>query len=145
VSGTWVLDSQALSLYLRADRKMTARLAVALQDDIRVVIAAATIVEADYDKVHPARLDWVLSRLVAAPLTQELARTASNLLKDAGLHGHKYAIDAMVVATALAAADKPVVVLTSDVDDISTLLGNRLDRPGVGRTNSSMKVKVLAV
>ncbi|SPF02787.1 hypothetical protein SMA5143A_3545 [Streptomyces sp. MA5143a] len=29
MSGTWVLDSEALSLYLRGDRTMTARLAVA--------------------------------------------------------------------------------------------------------------------
>jgi hypothetical protein len=145
VSGTWVLDSEALSLYLRADRKMTARLAVALQDDVRVVIAAATIVEADYVEVHPARLDWVLSRLVTAPLTQDLARFASSLLKRAGLHGHKYAIDAMVVATALAATDMPVTVLTSDVDDISTLLGDRLVRPALNRAGSSARVKVLGV
>jgi hypothetical protein len=145
VSGTWVLDSGALSLYLRADRKMTARLAVALQDDVRVVIAAATIVEADYAAVHPARLDWALSRLAVVPLTQDLARAASNVLKSAGRHGHKYAIDAMVVATALAAADKPVTVLTSDVDDISTLLGDRLDRAGAERTGSSSKVKILPV
>jgi Mg-chelatase subunit ChlI len=145
VSGTWVIDSEALSLYLRADRKMTARLVVAAQDDVRVVIGAATIVEADYVGVHPARLDWALSRLVAVPLTQDLARAASNLLKSAGLHGHKYAIDAMVVATALAAVDRPVTMLTSDVDDISTLLGDRLDRAGAGRTGSSVKVKVLAV
>ncbi|MGA5700163.1 DNA-binding protein [Peterkaempfera bronchialis] len=124
---------------------MTARLAVALQDDVRVVIAAATIVEADYVAVHPARLDWALSRLVAVPLTQDLARAASNLLKSAGLHGHKYAIDAMVVATALAATDKPVTVLTSDVDDISTLLGERLDGAGPGRAGSSAQIKVLAV
>ena len=145
MSGTWVLDSEALSLYLQADRKMTARLAAALQGDVRVVIAAATFVEADCVKVHPARLDWVFSRLVSVPLTRELARAASNLLKDAGLHGHKYAIDAMVVATALAAADKPLTVLTSDADDISTLLGDRLDRPGLGRTGSSVQVRVLAV
>lgn len=45
MSGTWILDSEALSRYLRADRKMTARLAAALEDDIRVVISAVTIVE----------------------------------------------------------------------------------------------------
>jgi hypothetical protein len=50
-----------------------------------------------------------------------------------------------VVATALAAADKPVTVLTSDVDDISTLLGDRLDRAGAERTGSSSKVKILPV
>jgi hypothetical protein len=41
------------------------------------------------------------------PLTKDLARQASGLLKSAGLHGHKYAIDAMVAATAIAATDKP--------------------------------------
>jgi hypothetical protein len=127
VSGTWILDSEALSQYLRADRKMTARLAVAVEDDIRVVISAATIVEADHDKVHPARLAWTLSRLTVEPLTMDLARQASDLLKSAGLHGHKYAIDAMVTATAIAATDKPVQVLTSDADDIEKLLGERLD------------------
>jgi hypothetical protein len=106
---------------------MTARLAVALEDDIRVVISAATIVEADHDKVHPARLAWTLSRLTVEPLTKDLARQASDLLKSAGLHGHKYAIDAMVTATAIAATDKPVQVLTSDADDIEKLLGERLD------------------
>ncbi|AXI77180.1 hypothetical protein [Peterkaempfera bronchialis] len=82
---------------------------------------------------------------MAVPLTQDLARAASNLLKSAGLHGHKYAIDAMVVATALAATDKPVTVLTSDVDDLSTLLGERLDGAGPGRAGSSAQIKVLAV
>ncbi|MFC1407844.1 type II toxin-antitoxin system VapC family toxin [Streptacidiphilus sp. N1-12] len=145
MSGTWVLDSEALSLYLRADRKMTARLAVALQDDVRVVSAAATVVEADHAAVHPARLDWALSRLVVVPLTLDLARAASKLLRSTGLHGHKYAIDAMVVATALALPDRPVSVLTSDVDDIATLLGDRLDRSGPGRAFSPAQVRVLPV
>jgi hypothetical protein len=124
---------------------MTARLAVALEDDIRVVISAATIVEADHDKVHPARLAWTLSRLTVEPLTKDLARQASDLLKSAGLHGHKYAIDAMVTATAIAATDKPVQVLTSDADDIEKLLGERLDRSNAQRGADNSKVKVLTV
>lgn len=140
-----MLDSEALSLYLRADRKMTARLAVAVEDDIRVVVAAATIVEADHASVHPARLDWVLSQLAVVPLTRDLARSASRLLKSAGLHGHKYAIDAMVVATALAAADKPVTALTSDPQDLTALLAHRLDRGGPGRPADPSKARVLPV
>ncbi|MBV9025930.1 MAG: PIN domain-containing protein [Streptomycetaceae bacterium] len=145
MSGTWILDSEALSLYLRADRKMTARLAVALEDDIRVMISAATIVEADHDRLHPARLAWTLSRLTVEPLTKNLARQASDLLKAAGVHGHKYAIDAMVTATAIAASDKPVQILTSDVDDLETLLGDRIDRSRKGRGSANSQVKVLPV
>jgi hypothetical protein len=145
VSGTWILDSEALSLYLRADRKMTARFAAALEDDIRVVISAATIVEADHDKVHPARLAWTLSRLTVEPLTKHLARQASDLLKSAGLHGHKYAIDAMVTATAIAVSDQPVTILTSDIDELARLLGERLDRSSVERGADRSKVKVIPV
>lgn len=48
------------------------------------------------------------------------------LLREAGgLAGHKYAIDAMVAATALRSA-KPVTVLTSDTEDMVMLCG-----PGV--------------
>jgi hypothetical protein len=145
VSGTWILDGEALSLYLRADRKMTARLAVALEDDIRVVISAATIVEADHDKVHPARLAWTLSRLTVEPLTKDLARRASDLLKSAGLHGHKYAIDAMVTATAITTSDKPARILTSDPDDLEKLLGECLDRSSLERGADNSKVKVFPV
>ncbi|RAY14768.1 hypothetical protein DPM19_13595 [Actinomadura craniellae] len=60
--------------------------------------------------------------MVIAPVTAEIARHAAGLLADAGLHGHKYAIDAMLSATALAAPG-PVTVLTSDPDDIANLCG----------------------
>ena len=145
MSGTWVLDSEALSRYLRADRKMTARLAVALEDDIRVVISAVTIVEADHDRVHSARLAWTLSRLTVEPLTKDLAQRASGLLESAGLHGHKYAIDAMVAATAITTADKPARILTADPDDLEKLLGERLDRSSQPRGAGNSKVKVVPV
>ena len=145
MSGTWVLDSEGLSAYLRADKKMTARLSIALKDDIRVVVAAATIVEADHAAVHPARMDWVLSRLVVIPVTREIARSASELLRKAGLHGHKYAIDSIVVATALAVPDKPAAILTSDAEDISVLLGDRLHRGGPGRPADPSSVRVIPV
>jgi hypothetical protein len=42
------------------------------------------------------------------------------LLRAAGLHGHKYAIDAMLCATALQHPGR-VTILTSDVEDIGLL------------------------
>lgn len=45
---------------------------------------------------------------------------AAALLQNAGPHGHKYAIDAMLCATALTYPGR-VTVLTSDVEDIRLL------------------------
>ncbi|MFC8828869.1 PIN domain-containing protein [Streptomyces sp. NPDC057137] len=116
-----MLDSEALSRYLRADKEMTALLAVAVKRDIRVVVSAVTIVEADPNAAHKARMSWALSRLVVEPVTKETAARAVEILRDAGgLAGHKYAIDAMVVATALREPG-PVTILTSDTEDILML------------------------
>ncbi|QKW48828.1 type II toxin-antitoxin system VapC family toxin [Streptomyces buecherae] len=126
MSGTWVLDSEALSLYLRADKEVTALLAVAAKRDVRVLVSAVTIVEADPGGVHKARMAWALSRLVVEPVTKEIAAHAVTLLQDAGqLAGHKYAIDAMVAATALRQPG-PVTVLTSDTEDLRTLCGKAI-------------------
>jgi hypothetical protein len=51
-------------------------------------------------------------------VTESCARRAAALLSGAGMHGHKYAIDAMLCATALAAPG-PVTVLTSDPEDLA--------------------------
>ncbi len=47
---------------------------------------------------------------------------AIDLLRAARLHGHRYAIEAIVAATARRAV-KPVIVLTSDEDDMTKLCG----------------------
>ncbi|MFE0422211.1 PIN domain-containing protein [Streptomyces sp. NPDC058953] len=121
-----VLDSEALSLLLRNDRKMAARLEVSRQTGVTVLVSVLTIVEAVQGKTDLARLKWVLSRLQVEPVSHEDSMTAVTLLRDAGgLHGHKYAIDAVVAALALR-APAPVVVLTSDQDDWSKLCGNRV-------------------
>ncbi|MEU9032264.1 PIN domain-containing protein [Streptomyces sp. NPDC048383] len=121
-----VLDSEALSLLLRNDRGMAARLEASRQAGVPVLVSALTIVEAVRGKTDLARLKWVLSRLRVEPVSQEDSLTAVELLQDAGgLHGHKYAIDALVAALALR-APTPVIVLTSDRDDWSKLCGKRV-------------------
>ncbi|MFF4344139.1 DNA-binding protein [Kitasatospora sp. NPDC001540] len=117
-----VLDSEALSLLLRNDRGMAARIEASRQVGIPVIVSALTIVEAVQGKTDLARLKWVLSRLRVEPVSQEDSLTAVALLQDAGGHGHKYAI---VAALALR-VPAPVIVLTSDRDDWSKLCGKRV-------------------
>ncbi|MFJ8748141.1 type II toxin-antitoxin system VapC family toxin [Streptomyces sp. NPDC102441] len=123
--GTLVLDSEGLAKAVLRDRAVTAWLALARADDLRVITSAATLVEVTHPRVNRPALEWTLSRLVVEPVTESIARQASVLLADAGLHGHKYAIDAMLGATALASPG-PVTVLTSDPEDLTALCGSRI-------------------
>jgi predicted nucleic acid-binding protein len=123
--GTLVLDSEGLAKAVLRDRTVTAWLALARADDLRVVTSAATLVEVVHPRIKRPALEWTLSRLVVEPITEPIARHAATLLSDTGLHGHKYAIDAMLCATALAAPG-PVTVLTSDPEDLAALCGARV-------------------
>jgi hypothetical protein len=58
-------------------------------------------------------------------VTKDSAGRSAALLKAAGLHGREYAIDAMVAEVALRLPG-PVAVLTSDVDDMVKLCGQRV-------------------
>ena len=121
-----ILDSQALSLLLRNDRQMITRIEAARRVGVPVLVSALTVVEAVYGKTDTARLHWVLSRLQVQDATHADSLTAVQLLSEAGgLHGHKYAIDALVAAMALR-VPAPVLVLTSDRDDWSKLCGDRV-------------------
>jgi predicted nucleic acid-binding protein len=104
------------------DRVVMARLAQARLDGLRVVTSAATLVEARHPRMNQARFDWAISRLVIEPVTEDIARAASQLLAAHGRHGHQYAIDAMTAAIALA-APAPRILLTSDPEDLTLLCG----------------------
>lgn len=123
--GTLVLDSEGLAKAVQRDREVTSWLALAGADDMRVITSAATLVEVVHPGIKRAAFEWTMSRLIVEPVTEEIARAAARLLADAGLHGHRHAIDAMLCATALASAP-PAVVLTSDPDDLKTLGGQRI-------------------
>ncbi|MFE2557236.1 PIN domain-containing protein [Streptomyces sp. NPDC059352] len=122
--GTLVLDGEGLAKAVARDREVTTWLALARADDLRVVTSAATLVEVIHPRINRAALEWTLSRLVVEPVTDAVARRAAALLAENGLHGHKYAMDAMVAATALAAPG-PVTVLTSDPEDLVVLCAGR--------------------
>ncbi|MGW5086779.1 type II toxin-antitoxin system VapC family toxin [Streptomyces sp. 067-1] len=121
-----VLDSEALSLLLRNDRAMTARIEATRRAGLPVRVSALTVVEAVHGKTDIPRLRWYLSRLRLEAVTPEDSLEAVDLLREAGgLHGHKYAIDALVAAMALR-SPSPALVLTSDRDDWTRLCGDRV-------------------
>lgn len=120
---TLVLDSEALAKAVLRDRELTAWLAAARAADERVITSAATLVEVIHPRINRGAFNWTISRLFVEPVTTEVARQASALLESVERHGHKYAIDAMLAATALA-APRPTTVLTSDPEDIAMLCGH---------------------
>ncbi|MHA6758689.1 type II toxin-antitoxin system VapC family toxin [Streptacidiphilus sp. PAMC 29251] len=117
-----VLDGEGLSQAVRRTRAVQNWLQAAWAEDIPVVTSAAVLVEVVHAKIDRSALRWTRSRITVEPVTEAVAATASDLLLEAGLHGHKYAIDAMLAATALARPGQ-VALLTSDLDDMTKLLG----------------------
>ncbi|MFI2709794.1 PIN domain-containing protein [Micromonospora sp. NPDC018662] len=125
-----VLDSQGFARWIERDRNVMRLLEQAERDGVDLAMSAATIIEVSHSGVDVARLTWLLSRIRVEAVTVESARRSAGLLKAAGLHGHKYAIDAMVAEVALR-LPAPVAVLTSDVDDIIKLCGQRVRAIGL--------------
>jgi predicted nucleic acid-binding protein len=123
--GTLILDSEGLSKLLADDEQVVALVAEGRSRGMEVVISALTIIEAVHTRTNKSRLSWVLSGLRVIPVGDEEAQAASRLLVTVGLHGHKYAIDAAVAEAALR-QHRPVVMLTSDIDDMVKLCGDRV-------------------
>ncbi|WP_445518697.1 PIN domain-containing protein [Streptomyces sp. NEAU-174] len=117
----FVLDSEALSQAVRGERRMIALLDLAAKGEVEMITSPMTVIEAHDGRITERRWDWVLSRLQVADLGRDQARAARRLLADAGLHGHKYAIDAVLAVVAKERRGQ-VTVLTSDVDDLERLL-----------------------
>ncbi|MFE0730566.1 type II toxin-antitoxin system VapC family toxin [Streptomyces antibioticus] len=120
MSGALVLDSEGLAKAVQRDREIHEWLTAARDADLPVITSAAVLVEVIHPKINDAALKWTLSRLTVDPVTQAVAQSAAALLRTAGLHGHKYAIDAILCATALQHPGR-VTILTSDVEDIELL------------------------
>lgn len=128
--GTLVLDSEGLSKLLNDDEPVVSLISEARSRGMEVVISALTIIEAVHARTNKTRLNWILSGVRVISVGEEEARAASALLMGAGLPGHKYAIDAAVAEAALR-QPRPVAVLTSDVDDMTKLCGNRVHIIGI--------------
>lgn len=74
--------------------------------------SAMATLEADDERVHPARVKWVLSPVDVHDVTKEINDQApAVLLRTPHLHGHKCGIHAALAAIARE-APQPVTVLT---------------------------------
>lgn len=113
----FVLDAQGLSLLADDDRRMAARLELAVREDFVPAISAVTITE---QRRAGRRLAWLRSRLTIISVTESIADAAAALLDSTGLSGHACVVDALVVATA-ASATGPAKVASSDASHIPTL------------------------
>ncbi|MFD5511160.1 type II toxin-antitoxin system VapC family toxin [Streptomyces sp. NPDC059761] len=126
---TLVLDSEALSKAARGDHEVRGMIRRAPNHNMRVVTSSLTTLEA-WDPRAGVRQEawaWFLSNVDIVHTSDEIIETARSLLKEAGLHGHKYAIDAVLAATAVVESRRGgfVNVLTSDLEDMKRLIGGR--------------------
>jgi predicted nucleic acid-binding protein len=120
--GTLVLDSEGLAKLAAGDAHAHAYLQSARARRARVAVSAITLTEVVRGGARDAPVHRVLSRVTVLPVTAQIARHAGELLGATGLSGHRCAIDAVVAATALM-LERPIVLLTSDPDDMNTLAG----------------------
>ena len=102
-----------------------------------MVVSAITLTEVLRGGARDALVHRVLTRVVKESVTEEIARRAGELLGATGLSGQRCAMNAVVAATALG-LDRPVVVLTSDPDDMSRLV----DEPGRSKEHRVVVVHV---
>ncbi|MEU5820680.1 hypothetical protein K388_03182 [Streptomyces sp. KhCrAH-43] len=125
----FVFDSEALSKAVRGDRELTALLKAAPGLDIPVITSALTTLEAwdPREASRQAPWNWTLSRIRVVHTDDQVITMARDMLKEAGLHGHKYAIDAVLAAVAgrEAVQGAQATVFTSDTDDMRQLLAGR--------------------
>jgi predicted nucleic acid-binding protein len=129
-----VLDSEGVSK-AATDRTMYVRLKVAYDDGHRVVTSAAVLAEIVCGSSRDAEVDRVLARMGVEPVSETIGRRAGQLIGAAGMSSGQ-AVDAMVAATAIAAAEQAeaadraasVLLVTSDLPDLTRLVAGR---PGV--------------
>ncbi|WP_217623683.1 PIN domain-containing protein [Streptomyces sp. TRM64462] len=124
--GIVLLDSQGLSKLLDDDPHVVRLVRKAQAKDHLVGLSNLTLIEAWHHRMPLKQLHYEASKLKVLPVSTEITWKAIDLLRDAGLHGHKYAIDAVVAATALE-HPAPRIVVTSDVDDMYKLCGDRIE------------------
>ena len=120
VGGTLVLDAEGLTKLAANHPAAFAQLKAARQRRSKVVTAASTLPEVLRGGSRDARMHHVLGRLTVVSINQEKGRAAGELLGRTGLSGQRCALDALLATVALA-QPRPVILLTSDAEDMRRL------------------------
>jgi len=113
-----VLDAGALIAIERSDRRVAALIALGRRGGAELVTVAPVVGQVWRDGARQARLSRALLMIDVLPVDLDAARTAGELLGEAG---GSDVVDALVAA-AVRPGDQ---VLTSDPDDIAQLLQAR--------------------
>ena len=120
LGGTLVLDAEGLVKLSQGEQRAWSRLKLANARRAKVVTAATTLTEVLRGGPRDAPIYQVLRRVNVIEIGTEQARWAGELLGRTGLSGHRCALEALLAAVALA-QPRPVILLTSDPDDMTKL------------------------
>ena len=118
--GALVLDTDGLTKLAEGNSRAVSFTMDAHEARAPVVVAASTLAEVLRGGARDARVHRVLGRIEVSAIDEDRARAAGELLGRVGLSGHARALDALVAVVALA-QPRPVVVLTSDTEDLERL------------------------
>ncbi|MDA8370372.1 MAG: DNA-binding protein [Nocardiopsaceae bacterium] len=123
--GTLFLDSHGLSELVSGRTSVTSLFIKSGEMRVKRAISALTLIEVQHPGIDKRRLRYILSCLEILDVTKDIAAEAVALLHSTEKHGHSDAIDAVVAATALR-QPAPVLMLTSDPDDMNRLCDGRV-------------------
>jgi predicted nucleic acid-binding protein len=130
------LDAEGLNQLARGKPRAVSFARDARDAQASVVTAASTLAEVLRGGPKDTPVHRVLTDVTVVPIEPQLGRAAGELLGRTGMSGHRCALDALLAVVALA-QPRPVVLLTSDVDDMRRLTEEpgrpKAERIGVSR------------
>ena len=129
LGGTLVLDAEGLRKLADGNPRAVSFAKDAYVANAIVLTVASALTEVLRGGPRDAPVHRILKDVSVVPVGPEEGRAAGELLGRTGLSGHRCALDALLAVVALA-QPRPVVVLTSDTDDLQRLT----DEPGRRRT-----------
>jgi predicted nucleic acid-binding protein len=129
LGGTLVLDAEGLRELADGNPRAVSFAKDAYVANAIVLTVASALTEVLRGGPRDAPVHRILKDVSVVPVGPEEGRAAGELLGRTGLSGHRCALDALLAVVALA-QPRPVVVLTSDTDDLQRLT----DEPGRRRT-----------
>jgi predicted nucleic acid-binding protein len=120
VGGTLVLDADGLTKLAQGNPLAIALARGTYQTHASIVTCASTLAEVLRGGPRDASVHRILADITVVPVGPRQGRAAGELLGQTGLSGHRCALDALLAVVALA-QPRPVVLLTSDAEDMRRL------------------------